>query len=73
MEIVQDVRHTLRLIPKRVIPKQSLTGILVVSWEDNETELFLEILWPTAESEGEMLWMRTHVRKSQFSGFRSLI
>lgn len=40
MQTVQHVTHTLRLMPYRVILKLSLPGRLVVSCEDNETELF---------------------------------
>jgi hypothetical protein len=40
MQTVQHVRHMLRLMPQRVVLKQSLPGMLVFSWEDNETELF---------------------------------
>ncbi|KAJ6068192.1 uncharacterized protein N7446_005251 [Penicillium canescens] len=40
MQRVLHVKHALRLMPQRVILKQSLPGMLVVSWENSETESF---------------------------------
>ena len=39
-EMMRDVRHRLRLMPHSIDLKQSLPGVLMVTWEDNETELF---------------------------------
>ncbi|OQD94904.1 hypothetical protein PENSOL_c023G00732 [Penicillium solitum] len=39
-EMMREVRHRLRLMPHSIDLKQSLPGMLMVTWEDNETELF---------------------------------
>jgi hypothetical protein len=40
MQAVQHVKHTLRLMPQRVILQQSLPEMLVVSWGNSKTESF---------------------------------
>lgn len=39
-EMMRDVRQRLRLMPHSIDLKQSLPGVLMATWEDNETELF---------------------------------
>lgn len=39
-EMMRDVRHRLRFMPRNVALKQTLPGAMMVTWEDNETDLF---------------------------------
>lgn len=47
-EMMRDVRHRLRLMPHSVDLKQSLPGVLMVTWEDNET-VISETLRPSSD------------------------
>ncbi|OQE52627.1 hypothetical protein PENNAL_c0487G05975 [Penicillium nalgiovense] len=58
LQTVQHVRHTLRLMPQRVILKQSLPGKLVVSWKDNCTELW-RTYGPQVTSRGKWAWAQS--------------